>query len=454
MRNSHIDPTPSSGGCSSFVSTRRNYRQPNAYAWSVRFRRRYLIVMVAAALLASACSDGGGNAVAPKAPSTTEAAVIEPGVPAPVVGDVATAVGLGGAESDAAWPVGSPDVATGAVGFSRYVYAPLGEKIEPFLIEGPAAGQTRCQAVDLPCSYLELKELAENGDQIPADLAMNRAELIDLIVQLDELSAVLTSLTDIDAACAAGYSPYTTQWPNMGVHLRHPDHAADGVLDPGNPDVVMFARPGGESTTLAELGDCENGAWTGDASGYVPVGSAFYLPLDGNHPDGFAGQIDNWHIHFNSCGQSETSGSAPVTQQECEADGGTFFEIDPQWMIHAYAVPDFDNQAGVFSMWNPSVSPVSDPDDVKQLRTQLNVPGAVTWSINDFALGDLRAEIGQPVIFGNSDATPHTITSTENLFDSGTFGTGGSFEISFDEPGDYSFFCTLHPSMTGSVSVG
>jgi hypothetical protein len=264
---------------------------------------------------------------------------------------------------------------------------------------------------------------------------------------------VLTSLESIDAACAAGYEPYTTQWPNMGVHLRNPVHAQDRVLDPSRPDVVMFARPGGETTPLSEQGTCEDGAWTGDPSGYAVVGSAFYLPLTSEHPDGFAGPIDNWHIHFNSCGGSESLGTAPVSPEACEADGGMFFEVDPQWMIHAYAVPDFDNQAGVFSMWNPAVSPVSDPGDVRRDRTQLRIEGSVTWSIDDFTFTNLNAEVGQPVVFGNSDAVPHTVTSDDGLFDSGTFGTGGSYEISFEAPGDYPFYCALHPSMTGTVSV-
>lgn len=412
-------------------------------------RPRVIAALFAIAVIAAACGD---DATTSDSVSTTDS-VAPTTVVGDVVGPVETDVGFGEPESDAAWPEGTPEVAAGAVGFSRYVYAPIDDAVTPFLLEGPAEQQIRCQDVELACSYLELKAIADGGGPVPEHLAMTTDELELLVAQLDELSAVLASLETIDAACAAGYAPYTTQWPNMGVHLRHPDHAADHMLDPGRPDVVMFARPGGELTTLADLGTCADGEWTGDSAGYEPVGSAFYLPLAADHPEGFAGPIDNWHIHFNSCGGSETYGSSPVGKKECEADGGTFFAIDPQWMIHAYAVPGFDNQSGVFSMWNPSVSPVADPIDLETSRAQLAIEGAVTWSIDDFALGDLRADVGQPIVFGNSDAAPHTITSNDGLFDSGTFGTGGSFEISFAEPGSYDFFCSLHPSMTGSVEV-
>lgn len=408
---------------------------------------RMLLVLVAA-LVAAACGETAPTETSPD-PTTTTTTTTEAPLPA-----TATAVGLGESESDAAWPAGTPATPTGAVGFSRYVYARMGDDVLPFLLEGPAQRQVRCQEVDEPCSYLDLKGLLASGDSVPEGLGMTRAELATLVDELDELSATLTALDSIDAACAAGYEPYTTQWPNMGIHLRNAEHAADRVLDPSRPDVVMFARDGGESTPLAELGDCEDGRWTADSSGYDIVGSAFYLPLSADHPTGFTGPIDNWHMHFNSCGGSEISGTTPVSREQCEADGGTFFNVDPQWMIHAYAVPDYDNQSGVFSMWNPTVSPVIDPADVEFDRTQPAVEGAVTWSINDFALGDLQAEVGQPVVFTNSDAAPHTITSTEGLFDSDTFGAGGSFQISFDEPGDYAFFCAIHPSMTGSVAVG
>ena len=410
------------------------------------------------ALIGAACSNGDDGATAPSS------SVPPPGAPADTTpstagsatsGAIDTSVdaGLDEVDTDAAWPDGSPALPTGAVGFSRYVYADIGGDILPFLLEGPAGEQVRCQDVELPCSYLELKDLAASGDPIPAELAMSPEELDRLVAQLDELSAALVALESIDDACAAGYEPYTTQWPNMGIHLRNAAHVDDQILDPSRPDVVMFARPDGENLALDELGTCIDGSWTG-ADDFEVVGSAFYLPLAAEHPEGWAGPLDNWHVHYNSCGGSQVSGVNPVSREECTEDGGRFFTVDPQWMVHAYAVPDADNQMGVFSMWNPSVSPVVDTADLEQSRAQLDVEGAVTWSINDFRVGDLEAGVGQPVVFGNSDATPHTVTSFEpDVFDSGTFGSGGAFTLTFDQPGQYDYFCSLHPSMTGTITV-
>jgi plastocyanin len=41
----------------------------------------------------------------------------------------------------------------------------------------------------------------------------------------------------------------------------------------------------------------------------------------------------------------------------------------------------------------------------------------------------------------------------DGRFRSGAYGGGGAFEQTFTEPGDYPYFCTIHPIMTGVVKV-
>jgi plastocyanin len=61
---------------------------------------------------------------------------------------------------------------------------------------------------------------------------------------------------------------------------------------------------------------------------------------------------------------------------------------------------------------------------------------------------------GTTVRWTNHDAVPHTVTSNPaGLFNSGTLLPGESFEYRFDTPGSYSYICTIHPSMTGTVIV-
>ena len=67
--------------------------------------------------------------------------------------------------------------------------------------------------------------------------------------------------------------------------------------------------------------------------------------------------------------------------------------------------------------------------------------------------------VGQPLFFNNVDAVPHTVSAgtfedpTLDMFDSGLLTPGQNYELSFDEPGVYSLFCTLHPDMAATVTV-
>ena len=49
--------------------------------------------------------------------------------------------------------------------------------------------------------------------------------------------------------------------------------------------------------------------------------------------------------------------------------------------------------------------------------------------------------------------SPHTTTSNTGLWDSGVQGTGATFTHMFASAGSFPFFCTVHPFMTGTVTV-
>lgn len=53
----------------------------------------------------------------------------------------------------------------------------------------------------------------------------------------------------------------------------------------------------------------------------------------------------------------------------------------------------------------------------------------------------------------NKDTAPHTVTSDGGAFNSGTINTNGTFSHTFTAAGTYSYHCTFHPTMTGSVTA-
>lgn len=79
---------------------------------------------------------------------------------------------------------------------------------------------------------------------------------------------------------------------------------------------------------------------------------------------------------------------------------------------------------------------------------------AAVITIQGFDFGDpISVAVGEEITVSNQDATSHTWTSNAGLFDSGTIGGGEEFTFTFDEGGEYSFFCSIHPTMTGTITV-
>jgi plastocyanin len=70
-----------------------------------------------------------------------------------------------------------------------------------------------------------------------------------------------------------------------------------------------------------------------------------------------------------------------------------------------------------------------------------------------FAPGTLTVKAGTLVTWVNHDDEPHTVNENEKRFKSGTLDTDAKFSYKFTSPGNYSYFCSLHPRMTGQIIV-
>ena len=409
----------------------------------VRINRRLLgPTIVVVALVAAACTSGSGSQVSEESE---------------VKDYTEEALAFADAASDASFPDGvAPDTAVGTYGHSRYVWTQGPDGIYPTLIEGPRGQQVRCEDEDLPCSYQDLKALHESGDPIPKALAMSRAELGELVGQLDTLNAKLAAFDGPDGVCADGYERQSTQNPNMGIHMVRGTGLADGfVVD--EPEMILLAMEGGESLRQSELGECVDGRWTGDSAMQV-VGAVYMMGLTNDHPEGFAGKLDNWHVHFNTCAGGDSELRAVADPAACEAEGGSFQEKMPIWMMHAYTAPGFDSQLGVFAMFNESIWPLGGGGDRLGVLDADLGEGTVLATIDNFDFGKIKIDAGEKVVFANSDGVPHTVTSgtpgaPTGDFDSGLFGSGEVYSRTFDEPGKYKIYCSLHPQMTTTVVV-
>jgi plastocyanin len=60
---------------------------------------------------------------------------------------------------------------------------------------------------------------------------------------------------------------------------------------------------------------------------------------------------------------------------------------------------------------------------------------------------------GTTVTWINGDDIPHTVVAQNKGFRSKPLDTDDRYTFTFTTPGEYSYFCSLHPHMTGKVVV-
>ena len=76
--------------------------------------------------------------------------------------------------------------------------------------------------------------------------------------------------------------------------------------------------------------------------------------------------------------------------------------------------------------------------------------------IKDFAFNPqtITVKSGQTITWINRDEEPHTVVSVEKQFKkSSALDTDQSFTITAGTPGTYTYFCSVHPKMTGTIVV-
>lgn len=70
-----------------------------------------------------------------------------------------------------------------------------------------------------------------------------------------------------------------------------------------------------------------------------------------------------------------------------------------------------------------------------------------------FAPESIEVSVGTKVTWTNSDSAPHTATADDSSFDTGDLDKGDEAAITFDEPGEFTYYCRFHPFMKGTVEV-
>ena len=88
-------------------------------------------------------------------------------------------------------------------------------------------------------------------------------------------------------------------------------------------------------------------------------------------------------------------------------------------------------------------------------QTVFAADAQVTIDNFTFSPAEIDVAVGSRVVWTNRDDIPHTVTDADNprTIKSGPLDTGDSYTRTFDKPGTYHYFCSLHPHMQGTVVV-
>jgi plastocyanin len=79
----------------------------------------------------------------------------------------------------------------------------------------------------------------------------------------------------------------------------------------------------------------------------------------------------------------------------------------------------------------------------------------ITIKIDNFAFepASLTVAKGTTVEWTNADDIPHTVVDKKARFKSPALDTDDRYRHTFNEPGTFSYFCSIHPHMVGEIHV-
>jgi 3',5'-cyclic-AMP phosphodiesterase len=119
---------------------------------------------------------------------------------------------------------------------------------------------------------------------------------------------------------------------------------------------------------------------------------------------------------------------------------------------------DDDRLRKVLGLSRMSFRTVNSPIAITDLplASDVTAAGRQDVVVDNFSFAPTAASVpvGGSVRWTNRDDVPHVIMSSDKKFKSPVLDTDQQFSYTFDTPGTYEYFCSLHPKMTGRVSVG
>jgi plastocyanin len=80
-------------------------------------------------------------------------------------------------------------------------------------------------------------------------------------------------------------------------------------------------------------------------------------------------------------------------------------------------------------------------------------PAAIRIDNFSFTPPTLVVAPGTTVTWTNADDSPHSVREKDGKFKSAALDTDDTFSQTFTAPGEYDYFCSIHPYMTAKIVV-
>jgi plastocyanin len=119
------------------------------------------------------------------------------------------------------------------------------------------------------------------------------------------------------------------------------------------------------------------------------------------------------------------------------------------------------NETAAGNNTNTSATSNGPPASGSVTTVSIAVGASVSTSAQSYEPNNAETTVGSMVTWINDDTAPHTVTSgtiennrptPDGSFDSGIINPGDSFPFVFDKAGEYQYYCSIHPWMTGKVT--
>lgn len=109
---------------------------------------------------------------------------------------------------------------------------------------------------------------------------------------------------------------------------------------------------------------------------------------------------------------------------------------------------------GADGTWDKEEKPPASMTPVgPTVSTANGTEAVIIIDVSGFNPTTLIVNKGTTVTWNNKSTVAHRIIADREEFASGNFGSGASFTWTFDQSGNYTYHCSNHPSLKGTVTV-